>query len=147
MSSRRAKITGGFAMKNAFVATTLLATLVAATGCSFAARSPEMYRDDTAKLLDSKTPDIKACYDEQLKTWKDVAGSVRVKFTVKKETGEVTDAQVDPAATTAPSEVSECVIKSIAGLRLQPPDQNDGKATFTWNFTVESPPAASEPTG
>jgi hypothetical protein len=130
-------------MKQALVTTTLFTILAAVTGCSFAARSPEMYRNDTAELLDSKTPDIKACYDQALRGWKDATGTVRVKFTVKKDTGEIADAQVDPAATNAPSELSDCVVRNITGLKLVPPDQSDGQATFTWNFTVSSPPAAA----
>jgi hypothetical protein len=125
-------------MKHALVATTLLAAL--STGCSFAARSPEMYRDDTAKLLEAQTPEIKACYDKTLTAWKDASGTVRVTFTVKKKTGEITDAQVDKTATNAPDELSSCVVQSINGLKLEPPDQSDGQATFTWNFSVESPP-------
>jgi len=100
-----------------------------------------MYRDDTAKLLEARSPEIKACYDKTLTAWKDVSGTVRVKFTVKKETGEIADAQVDPSGTNAPDELSGCVIQSITGLKLEPPDKSDGQATFTWNFSVEKPAA------
>ncbi len=131
-------------MKKVFVSTVLFTVLAAATGCSFAARSPEMYRDDTAKLLDSKAPDIKACYDQQLQGNSAAAGSVRVQFMVQKDTGQVADVKVDPAGTTAPPEVADCVVQNISGLQLTPPDQNDGQATFTWDFVVE-PPAAAPP--
>jgi len=124
-------------MKHSLVALSVLSALVA--GCSFAARSPEMYRDDTAKLLEARTPEIKSCYDKTLKAWQDASGTVRVSFTVKKETGEITDAQVDRNGTNAPDELSSCVVQSIAGLKLEPPDRSDGRATFTWNFSVESP--------
>lgn len=128
-------------MKKALSSTVLFGVLAAVSGCSFAARSPEMYRDDTAALLDTKSAEIKACYDEALKTNASATGTVRVQFTVAKETGKITNPTVDPAGTTAPAEVSSCVTSKIDGLELKPPDQNDGQATFTWEFQAEAPPA------
>ncbi|HMR74495.1 MAG TPA: AgmX/PglI C-terminal domain-containing protein [Polyangiaceae bacterium] len=119
-----------------------LTLLAAATGCSFAARSPEMYRDDTSALLETKNAEIKACYDQQLQVNQAAAGTVRVTFMVQKDTGTIVDPQVDAAGTTAPAEVSTCVINSINGLQLAPPDQSDGQATYTWEFVTEAPPAA-----
>ena len=118
-----------------------LVLLAAATGCSFAARSPEMYRDDTAALLETKNAEIRACYDQQLQANQTAAGTVRVQFMVQKDTGMIVDPQVDAAGTTAPAEVSTCVVNAINGLTLTPPDQNDGQATFTWEFVAGGAPA------
>lgn len=117
--------------------------LILPAACSFAARGPDQYRDDTQALLESKSPEIKACYDGILKDKKDAAGTVRVKFKVAEETGKIFETQVDPSGTTAPPELADCVVRSIDGMQLTPPDENQGIATFTWEFTAgEAPPAA-----
>lgn len=111
--------------------------------CSFHARGPDQYRDDTRALLESKTPEIKACYDGMLQTQQSVAGTVRVKFKVQEETGKIVEVEVDPAGTTAPPELAQCVVRSIDGLVLQPPDENPGIASFSWEFQAE--PVAAPP--
>jgi len=130
----------------------LLALAVGAVGCSFAARDATMYAQDTQKVLETRNAAIKTCYDQALKTDAKVAGSVTVKFTVKTETGELADIKVDAAGTTAPDALSQCVVTSIQGLKLAPPDDQEGLATFTWNFQVGTPgvvgalaPAAAAP--
>jgi hypothetical protein len=55
--------------------TTLFSVVVG--GCSFAARSPEMYRDDTKAVLETKNNDIRACYDGVLKGAPTAAGKAR----------------------------------------------------------------------
>lgn len=120
----------------------LLALAVAAVGCSVAARDANMYAQDTQKVLESRNGAIKACYDQLLKADKNVAGTVTVKFTVKTETGDLTDIKVDPAGTTAPEALSQCVVTSIQGLKLAPPDSQEGLATYSWSFQVGAPAAA-----
>lgn len=122
----------------------LLALAVTAVGCSVAARDANMYAQDTQKVLESRNGAIKDCYDQILKTDKSVAGTVTVKFTVKTETGDLTDIRVDPAGTTAPEALSQCVVTSIQGLKLAPPDSQEGLATYSWNFQVGAP---ATPTG
>lgn len=117
--------------------------LAGVTGCQFYARSPEDYRDATQKVLDTKAPDIKACYDSQLKTKQDLQGRVTVEFMVEAETGNIKDVKVDPAGTTAPAEVSTCVTTALTGLKLDPPDKRDGMATWTYEFTATQPPPAT----
>lgn len=112
------------------------------TGCSFAARSPEMYRDDTKAVLETKSNDIRACYDGVLHTTPGAQGKVTVKFDVETEQGKIVNVTVDKANTTAPDPVAECVTKSINGLGLTPPDKRTGQATFTWEFSAPPPPAA-----
>ena len=77
-------------MKKALLALTLLPAL----GCSFHARSPDEYRDATEALLQTKNADVKLCYDEALKTNKDLSGDVTVHFKVEAETGKVFDVTV-----------------------------------------------------
>ncbi|HEY2406125.1 MAG TPA: AgmX/PglI C-terminal domain-containing protein [Polyangiaceae bacterium] len=123
-------------MKKALFALTLLPVL----GCSFHARSPEEYRDATEALLQSKNADVKLCYDDALKTNKEVAGDVTVHFKVEAETGKLFDVTVDAAKTKAPEPLSQCVVKALNGLVLNPPDANLGDATFAYSFIV-GPPA------
>lgn len=123
-------------MKTILAAITLTALGVGSVGCQFIARGPDQYRDDTAALLDQKSGDIKACYDGALKSNKSLQGNVRVKFLVEAETGIIKNAAVDPAGTTAPQELTDCVVNSIQGLALDPADARDGDATFVWEFTV-----------
>jgi len=111
-------------------------SLAAVAGCSFAARSPETYRDDTKAVLETKNNDIRACYDGVLKSTPGAGGKVTVKFEVETEGGKFTKVSVDKAGTTAPEAVSECVTKSISGLGIQPPDARLGEATFVYEFTA-----------
>jgi len=123
----------------------LLALTVGAVGCSVAARDANMYAQDTQKVLESRNDAIKTCYDQALKTDAKVAGTVTVKFTVKPDTGDLSDIKVDAAGTTAPEALSQCVVTSIQGLKLAPPDDQEGLATFTWNFQVGGAPGAPAP--
>jgi len=104
-------------LRTAFTSLTLLATVA---GCSFAVRSPDMYRDDTAKVLASKSADIQACYDGILKSKPGTAGKATVKFNVEVKTGAFTDVAVDKANTTVPDDVAACVTTAMAGLALAP---------------------------
>jgi len=115
---------------------------LASVACSIHARGPDQYRDDTQALLESKGPEIKACYDGILKEKADVGGAVRVKFKVQEETGKIFETEVDPSGTTAPPELADCVVRTIDGMQLTPPDENMGIATFTWQFQAEAAPPA-----
>ncbi|RMG93731.1 MAG: hypothetical protein D6705_17860 [Deltaproteobacteria bacterium] len=107
-------------------------------GCTFIARGPDQYRDDTRALLETKTGSIQACYDEALKQDPNLSGTVTVHFKVEKKTGIIRDVEVDPDRSTAPSSLANCVAKAIDGLQLTPEDQRDGVATFTWKFSPKS---------
>lgn len=120
----------------------LVALLASVTGCQFYARSPEDYRDATQKVLDQKASDIKACYDAQLKSKQDLQGKVTVHFTVEAETGIIKQVQVDPAGTTAPADISNCVTTAINGLKLDPPDKREGVATWMYDFSAVQPAVA-----
>jgi len=120
-------------------------TLAALAGCSVAARSPEMYRDDTGKVLATKSDDIRACYDGVLKGTPGAAGKVTVKFDVPKDgeqnAGKISNVQVDAAGTTAPAPVADCVTKTITGAGpLAPPDQRLGQGSWAWDFNAPAPP-------
>ena len=118
----------------------LLALFAATAGCSFAARSPEMYRDDTAAVLETRKAQIKTCYDEVLKTTKDAQGRVTVKFLVEHKTGQIKNIAPDPAGTTAPEPLTQCVVNSLQGLVLAPGDERDGDATFVYEFAPSPAP-------
>lgn len=118
--------------------TYVLPVVVAATAaCGGKARKPDVYRADTRQLLDMRNAQLKSCYDSALASDPTMAGTVKVQFVVAKKTGTVTDAKVDPAST-APAPLGECVIQALQGLKLEPPDRNEGRATFEYAF---QPPA------
>lgn len=126
------------------ISLSLFVLSAAVAGCSFAARSPEMYRDDTAALLETRSAQIKSCYDEALKASPDLQGRVTVRFVVEADTGNITSIEPDPAGTTAPEPLARCVVDSLQGLVLSPPDKRVGNAAFVYDFTV-TPPAAEPP--
>ena len=116
----------------------IFASTALAIGCGGKARGVDTYRADTQRMLDTRSADLKTCYDAALASDPAMAGTVKVSFVVAKKTGEVTDAKLDPA-TTAPAPLGQCVLQALAGLRLEPGDRNEGRATFEYAF---SPPTS-----
>lgn len=123
-------------MRSIILSTTLLALAAGTIGCSFAARSPDMYRDDVRALLDTKSGDIKACYDVLIRGDQNAVGNVTVMLDVEAETGAIQNVMVDEQNSTAPQPVRDCVSQSIQGLVLQPGDASLGKGTFVYEFTI-----------
>lgn len=121
----------------------LVTASLSLTACSFAARSPEMYRDDTKAALESKNAEILGCYDGVLKATPGAQGKVTIKFEVETETGKFVNISVDKAASTAPDAVGECVTKAVGSLAIKPPDARTGQATWTYDFAAPPPPAAA----
>lgn len=112
--------------------------LAATTGCSVAVRDANTYRDDVGQVLATKNADVKACYDNILKTKKDTAGTVNVHFTVEMKTGAFKDVKVE-----GPAELGTCVSSALGGLVLTPPDDGHvGDASFVYEFTVGAPAAS-----
>lgn len=134
-------------MKSSIISLGLVALAALATACSFVARDPDSYRNDTAALLEKKSGEIKQCYDGVLKGDSKVAGTVTVNFTLEKKTGKIIGAKVDPAKTTAPEALQSCVTSAISTLALDPPDRREGIASFSWEFTATQPPAPPPPAG
>lgn len=121
-------------MRTSFLLAGLLVTM---TGCSFAARSAEMYRDDTAAVLATRNDQIRACYNDILKSDPNAGGKVTLTFEVETEEGKIVNIAVDEANTTAPASVAQCVSKNIEGLSIHPPDQRTGLATWSWELRPE----------
>ena len=134
-------------MKKSFTLLASLASLAFVAGCSFHARSPDEYRDATQALLDTKSADIKTCYDGALKGKANLAGTVTVHFTVEAETGKIGGVTADAAKTQAPEVLTQCVVQALNGLALNPPDANPGEATFEYQFVVGPTPPAEAPKG
>ncbi|WP_437302279.1 AgmX/PglI C-terminal domain-containing protein [Sorangium sp. So ce388] len=128
-------------MKQWLFGIVLVTSSSASAGCSFALRSPEMYRDDTTALLSTREEQIRACYDAELARNPGAEGKVTLSFLVLEDTGRLTDIVVDEDGTTASKEVTSCVVQSIDGLVLTPADQNKGKGKFVWEFTPRAPKA------
>jgi len=130
---------GSFGMLRSFSLATLALVV---GGCTFYARSPDQYRDDTSNLLSTKSAELNTCYDNAVKAEPAAAGKVTVVFAVEKKTGKIINVSADPARTTAPQSLVSCVVTSINGLVLAPPDQREGNATFEYEFVRPAAPAA-----
>jgi outer membrane biosynthesis protein TonB len=112
----------------------LLAALSGSTAC--AVRSPEMYREDTRKLLNTKQSVLTACYDAELQTHPEATGKVIVHFTVERDTGRVVNPRIDDLLSTPNRTLRGCVLDAMRDLVLTPPDDRNGEATFTWEFKL-----------
>lgn len=108
--------------------------------CGGKARGTDTYRADTENMLGMRMGQLQSCYDQALANDPKLAGTVKVQFVVAKKTGVVTDAKVDPAST-APEPLNNCVLQALEGLKLDPPDKNEGRATFEYAF--EPQPASA----
>jgi hypothetical protein len=108
------------------------------TGCGHP-RTPDDYRDATASVLATRSDEVRACYDSAYKSDPASQGSVTVQFKVAADTGKFMDAQV--VGGTAPEALKQCILKSVDGAVLAPPDSRDGDATFEWTFVPPKPAA------
>jgi hypothetical protein len=124
---------------NTILSVLLLAASAVVPGCTCVARDAETYRADTRTVLETRNDAVKTCYDEALKADPALDGTVVVTFKVEKKTGKLLDIAADPARTQAPAALSECIVKAIDGLTLDPVDQRQGDATFSWTFKANPP--------
>ena len=115
---------------------TLACLSVAVAAC--AVRDGAMYRDDTRKLLETKQSELRQCYDAELQKDPKAGGKVVVSFTVQKDTGVVINPNVDDLQSTPNRTLRKCVVDALKGLTLDPPDERDGDATFTWEFQAKT---------
>jgi len=122
----------------------LMAASTVVPGCSCVARDAETYRADTRNVLETQSRAVKDCYDVALTTDPALDGQVVVKFKVEKKTGKIIDTAVDKERTKAPESLSKCIVDAIDGLSLDPVDQRDGLATFSWTFKANEPRPAEE---
>jgi len=121
------------------------AALATVAACAGPSRNVAAYRDDTASLLESRNPELKACYEAALQTDTKLAGTVTVQFVVQGESGTIKNPTIDPTRSTATPALGECVLKAINGLVLAPPDRNEGRATYTYEFRPDAPPTMVTP--
>ena len=121
--------------RTAAILVVCISGLAASAGCSFYARGPEDYRTAVRRVLERKQPEVEACYKHSYEQDATAQGRVRVSFEVAAKTGDVIKPSVVPADTTANEALQQCVLASLEGLRLDPPDQRTGAATFTWDFS------------
>ena len=111
-----------------------LAVIAISGACAATKRSPEAYRNDTRKVLDTRTGKIAVCYDQILSKEERVGGTVTIDFVVEKKTGKFTSAKVVPASSGAPEPIVTCILDAMKGLALEPPDGNEGHATFVFDL-------------
>jgi hypothetical protein len=109
----------------------MVAMLVA--GCA-TARTPVRYREDTHTLLETRSTKLTACYTKALASNALLAGRITIHFVVERRTGNVMRVVVDPEMSRAPEALVLCVRDAVDGLRLDPPDRNEGRATFEYRF-------------
>jgi len=124
----------------------LLAGVLAGTACG-TARSQQVYAADANRLLETRNDELERCYNEALKTEPNAMGTVTVKFMVEPTSGQIKEATIDPTKTTAPEVLDRCVLGAMTGLTLAPPDRNEGRATFVYEFKANPPPAAAPTAG
>lgn len=114
---------------------TLITLIALGTGCSFIARDTETYKADNRSLLETKTSDVKACYDAALAADPTLKGDVTISYTIEKKTGKLTNMTVLTEKTTAPETLQNCVMSAVEGLTFPRPDRRDGIVqSFTWKF-------------
>ena len=116
--------------------------LASAAACAGTARGLEAYRTDTNNLLETRSAQLKSCYEDALKTDGKLAGTVTVQFIVEKQTGAIANAAVEQDKTTGPPILGQCVVKAVDGLVLAPPDRNEGRATFVYEFKPTTAPSS-----
>lgn len=116
--------------------------ITGAAACGGTARGLEAYRDDTGKLLETRNAQLQSCYADALKTDAKMSGTVTVQFVVEQKTGTITKPSVDQSKSSAPPVLGDCVVKAIDGLTLAPPDRNEGRATFVYEFKPNPAPAS-----
>lgn len=121
-------------MRNTISSLILVLTLAPALGCSLMARDTATYESDTSALLDTRADALQACYDKQLAFNSSLAGKLTITFTVEKKTGKVTQLAWDRDHTSVSEGLATCVVSALEGLELDPVDQRDGEATFTYTF-------------
>lgn len=134
-------------MRNSTIFSLIVLTASAVVpGCTCVARDAETYRADTRSLLETRTRAVKDCYDVALTTDPKLDGQVVVTFKVEKKTGKIIDTGVDKTRTKAPDSLSKCIVDAVDGLTLDPVDQREGQATFSWTFKANEPRPAEEAT-
>lgn len=130
--------------KSTMLSLLFVAVSAVVPGCTCMARDAETYKNDTRSLLETRNKAIKDCYDVALTTDGKAGGEVVVNFTVEKKTGKIMNTQVDQGRTKAPETLSKCIVEAVDGLILDPVDQRDGQATFSWKFRANEPKPAEE---
>lgn len=120
----------------------LLSLFAFGAGCSFIARDTETYKKDNRSLVETRTSDIRACYDTALAANPSLSGEVTISYTIEKKTGKLTNLTVLTDQTTAPEPLQNCVMAALEGLTFAKPDQRDGIVqSFTWSFQASGKPA------
>lgn len=122
-------------MRKAILGTVVTALAVGGMGCAL--RNAEMYEKDTRALLESRLGDVQTCYNGVVRGQPAAIGNVVVRFEVQEDSGKIIKVVVDEATSTAPQPVRDCVLQSMEGLVLNPPDNNPGMATFSYEFEVQ----------
>lgn len=90
----------------------LLSLIAFGAGCSFIARDTETYKKDNRSLVETRTSDVKACYDAALANDPTLKGEVSISYTIEKKTGKLANMTLLTDKTTAPEGISACHLMS-----------------------------------
>jgi hypothetical protein len=112
----------------------LAAGLVASLTACGSLRTVDAYRADTTKLLATRSAQLQRCYEAALTADGKAAGTVTVQFVIESDSGAISKPTVEPARSTAPPALGQCVVKAIDGLVLAPSDSQEARATFVYEF-------------
>ena len=112
----------------------LLLAAASLGACSFHARGPDEYRMAVREVLDARQPDVHACYERAYTADERMKGRVVAKFQVAAKSGQLMSPQIVDEETTAPEPLKQCVLASLDGVTIAPPDQRTGDAKFVWDF-------------
>lgn len=106
----------------------------ASLGACAHARTPDEYRVAVREVLDSRRADVNACYDRAVASNEDAKGRVVAKFQVEAKSGKIMSPEIVDEETTAPEPLKQCVLASLDGVTIAPPDPKTGDAQFVWDF-------------
>jgi hypothetical protein len=126
--------------RNRSLVVSALVALALTGGCSFYARGPDAYRQAVRNVVDTKAPAVETCYKSAKEQNPQSQGAVVVRFDVEPKTGDIVRPEIVKEQTNADETLQRCVLESLAGLKLDPPDQRLGQATFRWDFRLDTPP-------
>lgn len=112
----------------------LVGLMTFSAGCAGAIRSDDIYSREVKELLETKGGQVSNCWGDARKTDPTAMGTVTVTFRVAEDTGAIENPAVDASGTTAPEPIQQCVLASLEGLALSPPDTRPANATYVWEL-------------
>lgn len=108
----------------------------------------ELDRDTVKKAVAAVNPQVADCYRQGLRQDPTLGGVVAVRFTIEQRDGEgrITDAELDPDASTMTQPfVQACVLEALGKARFPAPETANGRQRVRYPFTLRTKKQASLP--